>query len=160
MLDSFIIIRHQVILGVSPIGVVSVEVHEKIKLLRLTKDWSQEEVAEKLDMSPNGYGSIERGETDVNLSRLKQISQLFDVEPSALFDDGKNVFNFNGNTQYSGCVHQHNQNYCGNGVCSPEYMQLKLDLEKQIAVNQQLEKDNVYLKGLIDSLAGKPHKPE
>lgn len=78
------------------------EVHEKIKLLRLTKDWSREEVAAKLDMSPNGYGSIERGETDVNLSRLKKIAQLFGVEPSRLFDDGKNVFNFNGNAQYSG----------------------------------------------------------
>lgn len=78
------------------------EVHQKIKLLRLTKDWSREEVAAKLDMSPNGYGSIERGETDVNLSRLKKIAQLFGVEPSRLFDDGKNVFNFNGNAQYSG----------------------------------------------------------
>ena len=55
------------------------EVHQKIKLLRLTKDWSREEVAAKLDMSPNGYGSIERGETDVNLSRLKKIAQLFGV---------------------------------------------------------------------------------
>lgn len=152
MLDSFIIIHYQVKLGISPIGLVFVEVHEKIKLLRLTKDWSQEEVAAKLDMSPNGYGSIERGETDVNLSRLKKIAQLFGVEPAALFDDGKNIFNFNGNTQYGG---QHNQNYCGNGGCSPEYLQLQSELEKQIAINQQLEKDNVYLKGLIDSLVAK-----
>lgn len=155
MLDSSVILHHQVILGISPIGIVFVEVHEKIKLLRLTKDWSQEEVAAKLDMSPNGYGSIERGETDVNLSRLKQISQLFDVGLSALFDDGKNVFNFNGNAQYSGCVQQHNQNYCGIDASSPEFLQFKSELEKLVAINQQLEKDNVYLKGLIDSLVAK-----
>ena len=131
------------------------EVHEKIKLLRLTKDWSQEEVAAKLDISSSGYGSIERGETDVNLSRLKQISQLFGVEPSTLFDDGKNVLNFNGNAQYGGSVQQHNQNYCGIGACSPEYLQLKSELEKQIAINQQLEKDTIYLKGLVDSLVAK-----
>lgn len=131
------------------------EVHQKIKLLRLTKDWSREEVAAKLDMSPNGYGSIERGETDVNLSRLKKIAQLFGVEPSRLFDDGKNVFNFNGNAQYSGWVQQHNQNYCRNGGCSPEHLQLQSELEKQNAINQQLEKDNVYLKGLVDSLVAK-----
>ncbi|MFI3158007.1 MAG: helix-turn-helix transcriptional regulator [Methylococcaceae bacterium] len=52
MLDSNTIIDHQVKPGISPIGVVIVEVHEKIKLLRLTKDWSQEDVATKLDMSP------------------------------------------------------------------------------------------------------------
>ncbi|MFI3217937.1 MAG: helix-turn-helix transcriptional regulator [Methylococcales bacterium] len=154
MLDSFMIIRYQVVLGIAPIGLVFMEVHEKIKLLRLTKAWSQEEVAAKLDMSPNGYGSIERGETDVNLSRLKKIAQLYGIEPAALFDDGKNVFNFNGNTQYD-CTQQHNQNYYGIGSCSPEYLQLKSELEKQIAINQQLEKDNVYLKGLVDSLVAK-----
>lgn len=46
-------------------------VHEKIRLVRQLKGWSQEDVANKLGMSPNGYGSIERGETDVNLSRLE-----------------------------------------------------------------------------------------
>jgi transcriptional regulator with XRE-family HTH domain len=36
-------------------------------------------VAEKLDMSVNGYGDIERGETDVNLSRLEQLADLFEM---------------------------------------------------------------------------------
>ena len=107
------------------------EVHEKIKFLRLTKDWSQEDVAVKLDMSPNGYGCIERGETDVNLSRLKKIAQLFGVELSSLFDEGRNVFNFNGDAQYSGWVGQHNQNNSTFGACSPEYLQLQAELEKQ-----------------------------
>ena len=40
-------------------------VHEKIKFFRQAKNWTQEEVAEKLGLSPNGYGSIERGETDI-----------------------------------------------------------------------------------------------
>ena len=70
------------------------EVHEKIKFLRLAKDWSQEEVAMKLEMSSNGYGSIERGETDVNLSRLKQITQIFGIELSSLFYHVKNVFQY------------------------------------------------------------------
>lgn len=127
------------------------EVHEKIKFLRLTKDWSQEEVAVKLEMSPNGYGSIERGETDVNLSRLKQIAQLFGVPPSSLFDDGQNVFNFNGNAQYGG---QNNQSHFM-GSCSPEYLQLQSELEKQCALNEQQAQEVLYLRGLVDSFMKK-----
>lgn len=36
--------------------------HENIKLLREMHKWSQEEMAEKLEMSPSGYAKIERGE--------------------------------------------------------------------------------------------------
>jgi transcriptional regulator with XRE-family HTH domain len=156
MLDSNANINHQVRLGISPIREVFVEVYEKIKLLRLTKDWSQEEVALKLDMSPNGYGSIERGETDVNLSRLKQIAQLYGVELSVLFDDGKTVFNFNGNTQ---CGSQYNQNHYGIGAYSPEYLQLQSDFEKQRAVNTQLTQEVVYLRGLVETLLNKEKLP-
>lgn len=62
-------------------------VHEKIRLLRRTQGWSQEEMAHKLEMSTNGYGSIERGDTDVSLSRLQQIASLFNVNVSELFDE-------------------------------------------------------------------------
>ena len=53
------------------------ELHEKIRSIRKLKGWSQEEIAAKLEMSSNGYGSIERGGTDVNLSRLISIAELF-----------------------------------------------------------------------------------
>lgn len=61
-------------------------VHEKIRFLRQLKGWSQEDMAGRLNMSPNGYGSIERGETDVNLSRLEQIALIFEVRLSELFE--------------------------------------------------------------------------
>jgi hypothetical protein len=101
------------------------EIHEKIKFLRLTKDWSQEEVALKLDMSPNGYGSI--------------------------FDDGKNVFNFNGNTQYSG---QHNQSHFM-GSCSPEYIKLQSDYEKSQLQVEMKDREIENLKEIIALLKNK-----
>jgi transcriptional regulator with XRE-family HTH domain len=68
--------------------------HEKIRFLRQAKGWTQEEVADKLKMSQNGYGSIERGETDVNLSRLEQIADLFGIKLSELLGlDEEAVFN-------------------------------------------------------------------
>src|SRR5690606_23464762 len=50
---------------------------KKIRLLRHQKGWSQEEVAKRLDISIPAFSKIETGITDVNLSRLNQISRLF-----------------------------------------------------------------------------------
>ena len=44
--------------------------YEKLKVMRILKGWSQEELAQKLGYSVNGYAKIERGETDINLAKL------------------------------------------------------------------------------------------
>ncbi len=49
-------------------------VHDKIRTIRREKGLTQEELAEKLEMSVNGYGDIERGLCDIKLSRLEQIA--------------------------------------------------------------------------------------
>ncbi|PRD56573.1 helix-turn-helix domain-containing protein [Sphingobacterium gobiense] len=50
---------------------------KRIRLLRHQKGWSQEDVAKRLDISIPAFSKIETGITDVNLSRLNQISKLF-----------------------------------------------------------------------------------
>lgn len=52
---------------------------KKIRLLRHQRGWSQEDVAKRLDISIPAFSKIETGITDVNLSRLDQISQLFEL---------------------------------------------------------------------------------
>ena len=52
---------------------------KKIRLLRHQKGWSQEDVAKRLDISIPAFSKIETGITDINLSRLEQISKLFDM---------------------------------------------------------------------------------
>ncbi len=112
---------------------VSVSVHEKIRFIRQAKNLSQDEMAEKLGMCLNAYGNIERGDTDIRLSRLEQIAQVFEMPLEQLFGfDEKNVFNVNG-TNYGG-IH-HNQNYCT--IHYPaEYLQLQNELEKEKLLNQ------------------------
>jgi transcriptional regulator with XRE-family HTH domain len=107
-------------------------VHEKIKFIRQARGLTQEDVANKLAMSVNGYGDIERGETDVNLSRLEQIAQLFEIKLSDLFDlEDRNIINSIG-------IGTNNQNYyCSINSCSPEYLQLKAELEKAHLIIQQ-----------------------
>ncbi|WP_315092105.1 helix-turn-helix transcriptional regulator [Aggregatibacter segnis] len=67
-------------------------VNEKIRKIREAKDWSQEQMAEKLNMSLNGYAKIERGESKIYLDKLEQIAQVFDIDVVELMQsDGKNI---------------------------------------------------------------------
>src|SRR5690606_10044786 len=61
---------------------------KKIRLLRHQKGWSQEDVAKRLDISIPAFSKIETGITDVNLSRLDQISRLFGLTVVQLLASG------------------------------------------------------------------------
>ncbi len=50
---------------------------EKIKYLRNLKGWSQDEMADKLNISLPAYSKIERNITDINYSRMLQIAKVF-----------------------------------------------------------------------------------
>ena len=56
-------------------------IHSNIRFIREKDGLTQEQVADYLNMSVNGYGDIERGETDIKYSRLVQISNLFNMRP-------------------------------------------------------------------------------
>jgi transcriptional regulator with XRE-family HTH domain len=78
-------------------------VHEKIKLLRETKNWSQEDMAEKLNMSVNGYSKIERGETKPYNPKLEKIAEIFDIDLLELISaNDKNVYLISDNSN-NGC---------------------------------------------------------
>lgn len=69
---------------------------KKIRLLRHQKGWSQEDVAKRLDISIPAFSKIETGITDINLSRLEQISKLFEMSVVQLltFNDLEQDQNF------------------------------------------------------------------
>ncbi|MCX7068492.1 MAG: helix-turn-helix transcriptional regulator [Methylococcales bacterium] len=81
------------------------KVHEKIRFMRESKDWSQEEMAAKLNMSVSGYSKIERGETKGYIPKLEQIAKEFDMELMDLLSFGEKhiLINENGNN-HSGNV--------------------------------------------------------
>ena len=60
---------------------------ERIRLQRLQRGLSQENMADLLSLSTTAYGDIERGKTDLTLSRLSQIATVLDVSPVALLTD-------------------------------------------------------------------------
>ena len=66
--------------------------HDKIRFMRQSKHWSQEEMADKLGMSVAGYAKIEQGKTDTNFSKLEQIASVFELDIVELLSLGeKNV---------------------------------------------------------------------
>ena len=58
---------------------------KKLQLLRIEKQLTQEEMAEKLHLSTSAYCKIEYGDTDLTLTRLNRIAQIFDLSPFKLF---------------------------------------------------------------------------
>ncbi len=63
------------------------KVSERIRLFRLERGFSQENMADLLHLSTTAYGDIERGKTDLTLSRLTQIADVLDKPTLALLTD-------------------------------------------------------------------------
>ncbi len=62
-------------------------VEEKIRLQRLQRGLSQENMADLLGLSTTAYGDIERGKTELTLSRLNQIATVLELSPVSLLAD-------------------------------------------------------------------------
>lgn len=142
--------------------------HKKIRFLRLNKSWSQETMAEKLDMSPNGYGSIERGETNVQLSRVLQIAQLFDISIVELFQDISGKDALNSTESHNVEIHNDNSSSCcfsaseeglAQFECQRERQQLESNLEKKIIIIEHKDKEIFLLKQINELVTAKliPH---
>jgi transcriptional regulator with XRE-family HTH domain len=70
------------------------KVFKNIKNIRELKNISREFVAGELGMSTSGYGKIERGEVDLNVSKLFKIAKILDVPVSFIFKfDVDTLFN-------------------------------------------------------------------
>jgi len=87
------------------------KIGNKIKKMRELRNYTQEHMAAKLEMSQNGYSKIERDDTDVPFSRLVQIAKVLEVELVDLiaFDGQKLMFHISTN---EGQGVQSVQSYC------------------------------------------------
>lgn len=60
-------------------------VGQRLHLLRVEKNLTQEEMAEKLHLSTSAYCKIEYGDTDLTLTRLNKIAAILEIHPTELF---------------------------------------------------------------------------
>lgn len=84
-------------------------VGQRLQLLRMEKNLTQEQMGEKLSLSTSAYCKIEYGETDLTLTRLNKIAEVMEMLPIELFGRIEGYANFNNCQGIIGYT-QHNEN--------------------------------------------------
>jgi putative transcriptional regulator len=59
----------------------------RLKVLRAERDWSQADLAERLEVSRQSVNAIETGKYDPSLPLAFKIARLFDLPIEAIFED-------------------------------------------------------------------------
>lgn len=121
--------------------------YEKIRLARELNQWSQEDMAEKLEMSPSGYARIERGETRLNLPRLEQISQILNIDlPDLIQNDEFGItIQINDNDSSEINLYSNNDNIS-------EIEKLKLIIQHKDELLAQKNQELTMIKEMFDLL--------
>lgn len=119
-----------------------VKVTEKIRSMRKSKNWTQEEMAEKLNMCVNAYAKIERGETNALNPKLEKIAQAFGIETlDLLTSQDKNVYFANDNST--------NNVIGSSNEIAFEIQKLQMQLCHKDEIIEQLRNENKLLKEMI-----------
>lgn len=65
------------------------DIGQKIKHFRELKEWTQEQMAEKMNINVKNYRKIENGATDVGQKHINKISEIFGITPLELLSAGE-----------------------------------------------------------------------
>ena len=61
----------------------------RLKVLRAERNWSQADLAARLDVSRQAVNAVETGKYDPSLPLAFRIARLFDLPIEEIFDDGE-----------------------------------------------------------------------
>jgi transcriptional regulator with XRE-family HTH domain len=109
----------------------------KLKKLRELRNYTQDYIAQKIQMTSTGYGKIERGETELTFQKLEKIAKIlgFGIEDVLLFDESVLLKTVKNKIAFQ-------EDHLINGT--------EKKLLEQII--QQLKEENTFLKKLIENL--------
>ncbi|NMR35909.1 helix-turn-helix transcriptional regulator [Chryseobacterium aquaticum] len=102
----------------------------KLKQLRQNKNWSQADVAYKLDVSQPAYNKWETDQTKPSLDNLGKIAEVFEIEIQDLFANEGNVIISNNTFENSNIVYPKDSTV---NIQSPELLQSILKNQEQIS---------------------------
>lgn len=117
------------------------KIGEKIRAVRDLKNLSQENVAAMLGLSALAYGEIERGNTDIKMSRLEQIAEKLGVTVPKLMGFDDTVSNFFEQCSQTNVVTGQNGNqtyYNDKKDLTHEIEKLRLELKNRDLVIENL----------------------
>lgn len=104
-----------------------IELGKKLRTLREIKGYSQEYVANEIDISQRTYSKIENGLAKIDIERLQKIANVLEVDLINILDEKSNVFNNYNKVENFGHIY----------ISSKEFIQHLLDENKFL--KEQLE---------------------
>ncbi|WP_040625239.1 helix-turn-helix domain-containing protein [Moraxella macacae] len=109
---------------------------DTIRILREERNWTQEQMAEKLGLSRNGYAKIEAGKSMPNLKRLHDIAELLDVQFAELLkSEHKSIVQIGEN------YHSNNNYYNHDEKLQSDVAKLTAEIDKlQLILKHQQER--------------------
>ena len=137
-------------------------IKDKLKNLREMNGWSQEVMAERLNMSKNGYARIERGESKLDMERLEKIAEIFSLEVVDLISQEyeRAIFVIGGDSSNSSNNTGNNTTYYGNDhSLASENEKLKLIIQHKEELLAQKDNEIAALKKLVAALETNPQNP-
>ncbi len=144
-------------------------IQDKIRTLREINHLTQEDMAEELAISKNSYAKIEQGKTKLNIERLQQIANIFNINVADLVgsDDRGLVFVIGSSVGGNDCTQSTNYYETNEPlVAENEKLQLIIDHQKQLLaekdkeiqlITQSKDKEIELLKNLIEVLKKNTH---
>lgn len=140
----------------------------KIRSLRSRYGFTQEDMAEKMNLSPTAYARLERGEVQPKIEKLQKLAEILQTDMQELLDcDDKSVsLSVSGNSDFSDSqaqagwnfYHNHN-NYYGSDALSSEIDRLQqalLHKDEMLAhlksALRQKDDEIVLLRQMLDLL--------
>ena len=110
------------------------QIGSRIKKLRVFKGLTQEEVASKLYLSVKAYQNVEHGVTRLDVERMKQLADIFEINAIDLIDEADLEIKFERIAKNKTEVHN-NANYT---IDSETYMLLLKEKDNEIAFLREL----------------------
>ena len=129
------------------------EIGENIKRLREFRGYSQQYMADQLDISQKTYSSIESDAGKVNKAQIKHIASILDIDPAHLLTyDARYVFNNeNCNQAWMFTV----ENYNEASMIEKDLYEKRINEQKELFEKRidELKGEVEYLRKIIDRLS-------
>lgn len=123
------------------------DITKNLANLRKENHLTQEQMAEKLQMSKNGYAKLERGESKLNIEHLQHVANVFNIDVIDLLKEDRD---------FSLLIGDNNGNYANKYYGNQqeiEKLQLIIDHQKELLA--QKDKEIELLRKLLESCDGK-----
>lgn len=124
-----------------------------MRILRESRDYSQEYVANILNINQKTYSNLESGKSKLTLDRINQLAEFYHVKPDYFLSEELPVINYNsGPNSHGGVFEIYNNNLGAEAFIKEMYEKLLEDKNKQI---NYLENQISKLTDIIEELSKK-----